>query len=426
MSEGARKLSARAVTFVASLGLLSACAAKAPQWEFDTQPAFTVAGPRGAFVADPSLAWTPGGRLYVGVSQTNGESAGYNLYSTTADGDHLVKTGSAPVGPSMITGGQSGPVFILDRDEHKHLLWADEVSGTHHLTAMQRGWDAPEWFIADVRDKNISPKKSIAFGGISTGPHDDVYVSFLDERNNKLKDEDVSQVWFARAAGGEPFARNVRIAGHTCACCRTATAAAPDGKTVYVAFRGNYETDVRDMAVATSHDGGRTFGKPVRLGPDGWKLHGCPESGPSLLAQGKRLYVVWFTLGTELKPTIRLAVSDDLGRTFSPAKVISGNIFDANHPRIAALTSDTAVVTFQGKDPSYLDGFGKTQAWVETVEGLNAGAPSAATPRGISIHDPVIAAANAQLVFVGAVAGDHVIITRGRLLGMTGLRARSE
>lgn len=394
--------------------LVSGCAERLPQWQFGARPVFRIAGAPGESVADPSLAWTSGGRLYVGVSTSIGASSAFALFSTSGDGDHLVKNGVAPVRPSLVTGGQSGPIYVLDRDEHEHILWSDEASGTHHLYAMQRGWADPAWVLADVRDKSASAKKWIAFGGLSTGPHDTVYASFLDERGNKTPAEDVSSVWFARSANGRAFSPNIQIAAHTCSCCRTATAAAPDGKTVYVAFRGNYDTDVRDMAVATSYDGGRTFGKPVRLGPDGWQIHGCPEAGPSLLVQGDRLYVVWFTLGAESRPTIRLAISDDFGRSFSRAKIISGGILDVNHPKIAALTHDSEVVVFEGTDPSRLAGNGNRQAWAETITGTTPGVPAAATPPEVSIHDPVVAAANAQLIYVAAVAGDDVIIMRGR------------
>jgi hypothetical protein len=40
--------------------------------------------------------------------------------------------------------------------------------------------------------------------------------------------------------------------------------------------------EIRDMVVATSHDGGLTFDEPVRVSDDGCKINGLPDSGPSV------------------------------------------------------------------------------------------------------------------------------------------------
>jgi hypothetical protein len=62
-----------------------------------------------------------------------------------------------------------------------------------------------------------------------------------------------------------------------CFCCKTAIASGPDGS-VYVAWRHIYPPNVRDMAVARSTDGGRTFAPPVRVSTDGWALDGAPTT----------------------------------------------------------------------------------------------------------------------------------------------------
>ena len=87
------------------------------------------------------------------------------------------------------------------------------------------------------------------------------------------------------AAGQGARRRNqaieARVATDVCFCCKTSVAIAPDG-TSYVAFRHIYPTNLRDMAVARSIDGGRTFEAPVRVSEDQWQINACPEDGPSI------------------------------------------------------------------------------------------------------------------------------------------------
>ncbi|HET9317576.1 MAG TPA: hypothetical protein VFQ51_18430, partial [Vicinamibacteria bacterium] len=72
-----------------------------------------------------------------------------------------------------------------------------------------------------------------------------------------------------------------RIATDVCFCCKTSVATGPDGS-VYVAWRHIYKPNLRDIAVARSTDGGRTFAGPVRVSEDKWAIDGCPDDGPSI------------------------------------------------------------------------------------------------------------------------------------------------
>lgn len=129
------------------------------------------------------------------------------------------------------------------------------------------------------------------------------------------------------------------IATGVCFCCKTAVTTAPNG-VVYVAWRHVYPTNLRDIAIARSSDGGRTFSVPVRVSEDHWEIDACPEDGPSIaVTDDGVLHVAWPTMLQEgvQKKAVFYASSTDGGRTFSSRVRIdqAGEKVHAGHPQIA-------------------------------------------------------------------------------------------
>ena len=92
-----------------------------------------------------------------------------------------------------------------------------------------------------------------------------------------------------------------------------------------VAWRNVWAGGERDPAVATSRDGGHSFGAPVRVHEDRWAIDGCPHAGPAVAtdAQG-RVHVAWYT-GAEGRTGLWHAVSADGGATFGePTPLAAG------------------------------------------------------------------------------------------------------
>jgi hypothetical protein len=118
--------------------------------------------------------------------------------------------------------------------------------------------------------------------------------------------------WVARVAENGTRVEGVRKVGDdTCVCCREDTAAGTGG-TVALAWRRVFAGDVRDMVLALSRDGGRTFGDATLVSADNWNINACPHRGGAvgLDARG-RVYMSWYTEGTDIRPDLRFAVSPD-------------------------------------------------------------------------------------------------------------------
>jgi hypothetical protein len=121
-----------------------------------------------------------------------------------------------------------------------------------------------------------------------------------------------------------------------CFCCKTAVAAGDDGA-VYVAWRHIYPPNLRDIAVARSADGGRSFEAPSRVSEDGWAIDGCPDDGPSLAVDARGvLHVAWPTWVAESDGKgIFYSYSTDRGRSFAARQRLDGGEGGAAHPQLA-------------------------------------------------------------------------------------------
>jgi hypothetical protein len=77
--------------------------------------------------------------------------------------------------------------------------------------------------------------------------------------------------------------------------------------------------DVREVVVARSADGGRSWDEPVNVQRDGWVIAGCPHAGPSMQVDARGgVHVAWWS-GKPGAAGAFYARSADGGRSFAPA-----------------------------------------------------------------------------------------------------------
>jgi hypothetical protein len=96
-----------------------------------------------------------------------------------------------------------------------------------------------------------------------------------------------------------------------CECCQTSAAVTTKG--AIVVYRNRSENEVRDIYYVRQEQGKWSEPRPVHT--DGWEIGACPVNGPSVVSEGQRVAVVWYTEAND-KPTVRMAFSLDAGKTF--------------------------------------------------------------------------------------------------------------
>jgi hypothetical protein len=138
------------------------------------------------------------------------------------------------------------------------------------------------------------------------------------------------------------------IATGVCFCCKTAVAVDARGQ-VYAAWRHIFPGSMRDIAFATSTDGGRHFDPFVRVSEDKWELNGCPEDGPSLAVDASGvIHVAWATLvneGGEPRKAVFYAISQD-GRIFSPRSRVPTAGITPGHPQLTVTADGGAAIVW--------------------------------------------------------------------------------
>lgn len=237
----------------------------------------------------------------------------------------LSEGGHSPAPAVMVNRDGQGPAAIhqapglaIGSDRSVYVTWsASKNSGGMFASdlLLARSKDGGATFLDPTVVNDDAKPISHSFEDVLVGPAENIYLAWLDGR---AKDRSGAAALFACSPDqGRSVGANVIIDGMACPCCRPTVAVAPDGE-IWVAWRKTFEGNVRDIVLARSSDQGRHFSAPILVSQDGWVFDACPHRGPALaFDRDGRLYVGWYTEGTDEQPRIYIATSEDQGNTFS-------------------------------------------------------------------------------------------------------------
>lgn len=386
-------------------------------YQFEAEPRAVLAQTGIALSNDPKLALSPSGALYMLAVHGDDEGAQLGLMMSHDGGDTFMPL--VPVsekGAEVSSHGENSPNIALTPTEI-YALWEQRGAegGTDLMFARSLSYGH-----SFEKPTRVTDKTAPSFNGFSSlgvAPNGKVYAVWLDGRD-RPEPSDTFSLYLAQSSDrGATFSRNVRVATGVCPCCRPAITFGSNGE-VFIAWRKVFDGDIRDMVVSTSHDGGETFTTPSRVAVDNWKLSGCPHSGPAMIQRGGRLYVAWYTEGSEGRAGIKLSWSDD-GKSFAPPIFASGNILDANHPALSVSEDGKMLLIFQGRDPAQKEGWSALQPYLVEINDAGEMTPPVPVPSSRkAISYPVVAAGTVGRVFVAWTEpeerGSQIILLRGR------------
>ncbi len=150
---------------------------------------------------------------------------------------------------------------------------------------------------------------------------------WLDSRNIKIGGHEDSDahgemaLMYSEFRNGK-FQPEMTLDRRVCDCCQTAAATTGDG--IFVAFRDRSDSEIRDISYVRFTNGKWTA--PKTLFADKWQISACPVNGPAVAANGNNLVIAWFTAAGGKEGKVQAIFSTDGGKTFGkPVRVDQRN-----------------------------------------------------------------------------------------------------
>lgn len=275
------------------------------------------------------------------------EGAVNNLYLVRMAGDEPTPM---RVNPSDLTveALHHSPRLVVAPTGEVYLSWSSvkpkpEATLFASDLRLSRSLDGGKTFDGHLRvneDRTISH----SFDGLAVAADGTALVSWLDGRAGGAN----AGTYLARVSDrGSRVDGVAQIGTDTCVCCRVDLAAGPaDG--VALIWRKVFPGDVRDMVLSTSRDGGRSFGAPVLVHADGWRINACPHRGGAVGVDGRgRVYASWYTEGKQARPDLYFATADDGHRFGPPQRLHTSTASIPDHVRMAVNRGGQAAIVWE-------------------------------------------------------------------------------
>jgi hypothetical protein len=336
----------------AVLLLLAACESRERRAEAPAFSDIRVASRETPNGATPMfLVASNGARILAWVSAPGGGSDGRLQLSVTLPGAATpLPTAQIvdPLGP-IEAHGEAPPQLAADAEGTLYALYTvgKSVPGERFPRSalrLVRSEDGGRSWSAPVTINEGEAFGSHNFHALLAGPKGRLYAAWLGGKGG------ASMVWLRRSEDGGRSWHETQLlhADPTCPCCRSGLALGPDG-TLYAAWRNIFAGDVRDVVVARSRDGGATWDPPVRPRADGWVFPGCPHAGPSLRVDAAgAVHIAWWT-GKGGSAGVYYARSDDGGKSFMALTIAVGERSRPSHVQLAVTATGPVVVWDDGQ-----------------------------------------------------------------------------
>src|SRR5215213_3888684 len=322
-----------------SLALITGCKHVAATRDNPAPPQPIQISAQGIDAAEPTTAAAADGTFYVTWVNHDAKQADVML----ARFNHKAEMQGSPVRvnrqPGVATAWRGDqPGVAVAPDGSVYVLWTPRVeAGEKHGTDiyLSASTDRGQSFVSEVKVNDDKAPNAHGMHSLAVAKDGRIYAGWLDERNvpapkpsSKAEGhhmESNRDLYVAYSTdGGRTFSANRKVASDACPCCKTSLAVSVDG-TLYAGWRQVLPGNYRHIAVASSTDGGTKFSAPVIVSDDRWMLQGCPVSGPSLSVDkaSRSLKVAWYAAGESGAPGVYYAESKDKGHSFSPRELLS-------------------------------------------------------------------------------------------------------
>ena len=379
---------------------LSSCGAKRPNLELEPEPRAISRRLNMLAARHPHLALDPAGDTVYMLAVAGADPMSQLVLLTSVDGGD---TFEAPVpvnepGTTVGSHGENSPVLLFGPGEKLYTMW-EQQEGEATNVMFANSLDFGATFEKPIRVSDQTTPTYSGYPTLAVAPNKTLCAAWLDFRD-QAEHYDTASIYLSCSIDeGDTFSKNMKVADGVCPCCRPVIVYGPQGE-LMVFWRRVFPGNIRDMVVSISTDQGNSFAPPIRVAEDNWKLEGCPDSGPAVLRADKRVYVAWLTEATRARSGVRLAWSDDGGRTFSLPVMASAKTLDANHPAFALENDGHVLLTFQARDPLQKGGWTPPRPYaVEIDRHGDLSDPALIASGTMPVEFPTVTTGNAGRVY---------------------------
>lgn len=300
----------------------------------------------------PSAAFDKEGRLWLAFEQRE------QIYVTHTDdlGDSFSEATVVNSSPEPIYAkGENRPKLAFGNKGEVFVSWTRK--GAQRFTGdirFSRSVDGGKSFAQPYTVNDDGLQTSHRFDALYVTNSGKIFLSWLDKRD-QVKQREKGQDYHGAALyyavsenGGASFSPNIKVADHSCECCRVAMDGHGDNE-VAVMWRQIYDGTTRDHALAILDTEGATM--RTRASVDDWQIDACPHHGPdiALSADGERYHMVWFSSGNLHKGLYYDRLVVESGKSIEPLSI--DNRAGAGHPQVAVANSSVFLLWkyFDGK-----------------------------------------------------------------------------
>ena len=269
----------------------------------------------------PRLTSERGGAVLSWVTK---EGTGNALYAARVDGARIKPAFRVTVGEQWFLNRFDRPSVVALSNKHLVAHWLERIGKRTYgygygIRVKFSDNDGQSW------GKTVIPhhdRKPVQHGFVQIRPTSStsVHMIWLDGGQAGLTAPQTSNPMALLSANvdlnGQVVARSV-LDGHVCSCCQPTLKTTERGW--LVAYRDRSPGEVRDI---TAIPGKHSVVHGQTTLNDGWVIKGCPLNGPALSVQDSRAALAWFTAAGD-QPQVRLAVSQDGGRSFEAPMVVA-------------------------------------------------------------------------------------------------------
>jgi hypothetical protein len=240
----------------------------------------------------PQVAVDRDGRIYVAFGSGNT----VRLAASADQGETFQVNTVGSIG-SLALGMRRGPRVVATGDAVVvTAIGGPKGKGQDGDVLAWRSTDLGKTWSRPTRVNSVESSAREGLHGMASGADGRLFCTWLDLRNKR------TEIFGAASKdGGKSWEPDVLVyrspEKSVCECCHPSAAYGPDGR-LHVMWR-NHLKGKRDLYLASSTDGGRTFGPGHKLGQGTWVLNACPMDGGSVavLARGD-IETVWMRSGS--------------------------------------------------------------------------------------------------------------------------------